>query len=169
MTNRFPLTDLAVRDLLTLDAAVIAELRVRGLTRTNNKPIGDIAEHIVHIARGGSLEPNSTKSHDITTPTGKRIQVKAMGARIAGANGKFSAFRSLDFDSAVFLVFDATTFNLVEAYETTADIIEKHARLVPHINGRQPTLRQVRNLCDDVLDEMTTAYAAIDDQFPARS
>jgi len=68
------LSALSVRELLGIDAAVIAELARRRLVSTNDKPIGGIAERIVHRARGGALEPNSTKSHDVTTPTGIRIE-----------------------------------------------------------------------------------------------
>ena len=41
------LSGLRVRDLLRLEAGVVAELRDRGLVRTNNKPLGDIAEQVV--------------------------------------------------------------------------------------------------------------------------
>lgn len=102
----FDLAQLGVRDLRRLELAITAALRGRGLVRTNNKPLGDIAEHIVWQARGGVLEPNSTKSHDITTVDGHRIQVKAMGGRSAGPAAKFRPFRSLDFNSTIFVVFD---------------------------------------------------------------
>lgn len=91
-----------MKDLLQLEAAIVSELRGRGLVRTNNKPLGDIAEQIVLAARGGGLEPNSTKSHDVTSLDGRRIQVKAMGACKVGRAGTFSPFRSFGFDTAVF-------------------------------------------------------------------
>lgn len=85
--------------------------------RTSNKPLGDTAEQIVLAARGGVLEPNSTKSHDATSLDGRRIQVKAMGARKVGRAGTFSPFRSFGFDTAVFLVFAGETFEIVLARE----------------------------------------------------
>lgn len=94
MSDLPELTRLPVKQLLQLEANIVAELRRRDLVRTNNKPLGDIAELVVWLARGGVLEPNSTKSHDITTATGHRIQVKAMASRTAGAGAKFSPFRS---------------------------------------------------------------------------
>lgn len=69
-----------VKELLHLEASLIEELRQGGFVRTNNKPLGDIAEQVVLAARGGTLEPNSTKSYDVTDLQGRRIQVKAMGA-----------------------------------------------------------------------------------------
>lgn len=103
MTNLPDITHLPVKHLLQLEASIGAELRRRDLVRTNNKPLGDIAEHIVWLARGGVIEPNSTKSHDITTTSGRRIQVKAMGPRAAGASSRFSPFRSANYHTAVFL------------------------------------------------------------------
>ncbi|MFJ6550027.1 DUF6998 domain-containing protein [Microbacterium sp. NPDC091676] len=153
------LTALPVRSLLLLEASIVKELQRRELVRTNNKPLGDIAEHIVWLARGGVLEPTSTKSHDITTPTGQRIQVKAMGVRTV-AGGKFSPFRSTDFDTAIFLVFDAA-FDLAEAWEVEAVRIEE-VTLSAHVRGRQPTLNQVRAFGASVTAEMQAAYARID-------
>lgn len=160
--SRHGLSDLKVKDLLQLDAAVVAELRHRGLVRTNNKPLGDIAEQVVLKARGGYLEPNSAKSHDVVDPAGRRLQVKAMGGRAVGRSAKFSTFRSFDFDTAVFLVFEAGTFDLVLAREITASDVEVVSGYSAHTNGRQPTLRQVENLGVDVAEEMRRAYEALD-------
>ncbi|RLP76588.1 hypothetical protein D9V32_05860 [Mycetocola tolaasinivorans] len=155
------ISGLSVRDLLRLEARILFELRSRDLVRTNNKPIGDIAEQVVFLARGGVLEPNSTKSHDITTEAGQRIQVKAMASRAAGDSARFSPFRSTDFHTAVFLVFNED-FEIVEAVEVEAKQIEDNIRLIPHTNGRQPSLRQMRTMGWDVTAEMQTAYARIE-------
>ncbi|MFT3971630.1 MAG: hypothetical protein QM695_15485 [Micropruina sp.] len=160
------LTNLSIPELLSLEAGIVTELTRRGLVRTRNKPLGDIAEQVVLQARGGALEPNSTKSHDITTPTGRRIQVKAMGTRAAGSSGKFSPFRSFDFDTAVFLVFEHGAFELVLAREVPASEVDLLARYSEHTNGKQPTLRQIRNAGVDVTDEMRAAYAALDGPTP---
>ena len=132
--------------------------------RTNNKPLGDIAERVVLVARGGVLEPNSTKSHDVTDTDGRRIQVKAMGLRKVGRAAKFSPFRSFAFDTAVFLVFASDTFELSLAREVPAKAIEAVARYSPHTNGRQPTLRQIETLGVDVMAEMGKAYEMLDAQ-----
>lgn len=154
-------TQLSVKHLLLLEAAVVKEFRRRDLVRTNNKPLGDIAEYVVWLARGGVLEPNSTKSHDITTESGQRIQVKAMANRAAGAGARFSPFRSAGYHTAVFLVFDSA-FEIAEAFEVEADQIEEHVRFVPHVAGRQPSLSQARALGTMVTAEMQAAYARID-------
>lgn len=113
-------------------------------------------------ARGVVLEPNSTKSHDVTDQSGRRVQVKAMGGRVVGRSGKFSPFRSFDFDTAVFLIFAAETFELVLAREVDADSVEAVAPYSRHTNGRQATLRQVESLGLDVTTEMREAFATLD-------
>ncbi|MEZ5209879.1 hypothetical protein [Gordonia sp. (in: high G+C Gram-positive bacteria)] len=156
------LAQFGVRDLLRLEAAINAEFRARELVRTNNKPLGDIAECIVRQARGGVLEPNSTKSHDVTTDDGRRIQVKAMGRRALGRSAVFSPFRSFDFDTAVFLVFAQDTFEIAEAWEATAAQIEAVARFSRHVNGHLPSLARIAAVGRDVTVEMSAAYAALD-------
>ncbi len=156
------LSSLSVKELLQLEAGVVSELRSRSLVRTNNKPLGDIAEQIVLAARGGFLEPNSTRSHDITDSEGRRIQVKAMGGRSAGRSGQFSPFRSFDFDTAVFLIFEASTFNLLLAREVAASDVKAVAPYSAHTNGRAPTLRRIENLGTDVSPEMRSAYESLD-------
>lgn len=155
------LSTLGVKELLQLESAVITELTTRGVVRTQNKPLGDVAEYIVLTARGGSLEPNSTKSHDITDPQGKRLQVKAMTSRRAGRSGKFSSFRSFDFDTAVFVIFEAGTLDLAMEREVPASEVESIARYSPHTNGRQPTLRQIERLGIDVTEEMRGTFEAL--------
>ncbi len=159
------ITRLPVKDLMQLEASIVLEFRRRELVRTNNKPLGDIAEYIVWLARGGTLEPNSTRSHDITTTAGHRIQVKAMANRAAGVGARFSPFRSADYHTATFLVFDVS-FEIVEAHEVAAADIEQHIRFVPHVAGRSPSLAQVRTLGSDITTEMQAAYARIDDALP---
>ena len=156
------LTQLGIKELMQVEAGIIRELKRRSLVRTANKPVGDIAEQIVLKARGGLIEPNSTKSHDITTTSGQRIQVKGMTYRASGVSGKFSPFRSWDFGSAVFLVFNSESFDIDEAYEADPEPLLSGTRFSPHTNGRQPTLRQVRAIGRDITGEMREAFALLD-------
>ncbi len=86
-----------------------------------------------------------------------------MGGRAAtGGAAKFSPFRSVAYDTAIFLVFESAQFGIAEAYEVPSGLIAEHIRYVTHVNGRQPTLREVRKLGTDVSAEMRAAYASID-------
>lgn len=148
--------------MLRLEGEIIGELLRRNLIRTRNKPLGDIAEQVVRRARGGDLAPNSAKSHDITTPAGIRIQVKAMSISPGRVSGQFSAFRSFDFDTAVFLVFAADTFELIQAREVAASAVKSATNFSVHTNASTVTLSKVSGLGYDVLDEMRIAFGNLD-------
>jgi hypothetical protein len=86
---------LTVRQLLASSVAVIDELLRRGLIRTRNSPLGDLAESLALRAYGGELAPNSEKSFDLGTADGRRLQVKARLVRLDDKRSQtFSAFRS---------------------------------------------------------------------------
>lgn len=153
------LSALSPRALLNLDSAIIAELKRRGLVRGNNKPLGDIAEHVVLLARGGVLEPNSTKSHDVTTPSGRKMQVKArIMSRLAEG---FSPFRSFDFDTAIFLVFDPRTLDLTMAREVSSADVASGGWVQAWTRSNVITGSRVQALGDDVTDGMRAAYAQL--------
>ncbi len=94
----------------------------RGVVRTRNSPLGDLAETIALRAYGGSLAANSEKSYDLTTAQGRRIQVKARLVDPADRRSQnFSAFRSWNFDAALFLLFDSASYDLLWARELTVE------------------------------------------------
>lgn len=101
--------------LLKLHADILAELRRRGLVRTNNAPIGDLAEHAAILTYDGRLANNSEKSYDLIAANQRRIQVKVRLVK-ASASGSlpFSMFRSFEFDAAVFITVDADTSSVRE-------------------------------------------------------
>ncbi|MEU3627856.1 hypothetical protein [Amycolatopsis coloradensis] len=55
----------SVADLLAGYAAILRELRNRGVVRPRNAPLGDYAEHLAQRVYGGELAPNSVKSYDL--------------------------------------------------------------------------------------------------------
>ena len=154
------LSDFSPRELLRLDVQILGELKKRGLVRGNNKPLGDIAEYIVLLARGGILEPNSTKSHDVTTPSGHKIQVKARSMARLGEG--FSSFRSFAFDSAIFLVFDPVTLDLTMAREVPRAEVESGGWTHQWTRSKVITGSRVQMLGVDVIEEMRSAYAQLD-------
>lgn len=71
-------TDASVGELLAGYAGILVELRRRGVIRSANAPAGDYAEWLCATALGGKLVDNfSVKSHDLTLPDGRLVQVKA--------------------------------------------------------------------------------------------
>ena len=131
------LSAVSVPDLLGRYAAILAELRERGVVRTRNAPLGDYAEHLAAKVYGGTLEPNSVKSYDLLAADGRRVQVKA---RTVGpdtrAGAVFSVFRSFDFDIAVLITFDSATYVLRQAREVPVNELETAGRHSAHVNGR---------------------------------
>jgi len=105
--------------------------------------------------------PNSTKSHDITTPVGARIQVKGVGDRTT-ASGKFNPFRSFDFDTAVFLVLAAGAFELVLAREVSSAEAESISGYSKHTIGRPDSRASEQRAGVDVTAEMRAGYLALD-------
>lgn len=112
--------DHATPQLLSQYAQILAELRIRGVVRTANAPLGDYAEHMALRVYGGSLAQNSAKSYDLTTDNGRRIQVKARTVSAStSASAVFSVFRSFEFDVATLLVLDSRTYALKWARDDT--------------------------------------------------
>jgi hypothetical protein len=101
-------------ELLALSGGALAELRERDVVRTANAPAGDLAERLVADAMRGNLAPNGQKSWDVLvrpsvsdTPA-QRVQVKARVVTDPANAGQrqVSAFRSWDFESVMFVLFD---------------------------------------------------------------
>ena len=131
-----PLIRATTTELLAQYAAILTELRARGVVRTSNAPLGDYAEYIALEVYGGALAPNSAKSYDIAAADGRLVQVKARAWSPAMRAGEsFSVFRSFDFDVAVLTLFDARTYEIRWAKEMTPEQIKAVARWSQHVRG----------------------------------
>ena len=124
------------RALLQTYASILTELTKRGVVRSRNAPIGDIAEFLVRIAYEGELAPPSEKSWDVRDSDRRKIQVKCRLV-VPGAKGtqQYSPFRSWDFDVCVFITFDAYSYDVVQALEVPSKIIQALATPVPHVGA----------------------------------
>ena len=97
-------------ELLAQYAATLVELRRRGVLRTNNAPLGDYAEWLLHRALGGALaNSTSAKSYDLTLQDGRRVRVKARLVSDPPSRGQLqtSPFRSWDFELAALMLLDS--------------------------------------------------------------
>jgi hypothetical protein len=127
-------------ELLAGYAQTLAILRERGVIRTGNAPSGDYAEWLVWRAFGGTIEPNSTKSHDVTDADGRRLQVKARLVSEPPTSGQLqtSVFRSWDFDFAVLVQLGDNDYSVKRASLVPAHVFEQgaaNARWSDHVNG----------------------------------
>ncbi|MCU1416798.1 MAG: hypothetical protein JWP32_972 [Schumannella sp.] len=151
-------SDHSTQELLAQYAAILVELRNREVVRTRNAPLGDYAEYLAQRAFGGELQPNSEKSYDLLDPSGSRIQVKArtIGEGVH-ASAKFSAFRSFDFDNALFLALDLGTYRIEWARLVARQEVEDVARYSPHINGSSLRITKAAKMGEDVTERVRAA------------
>lgn len=131
---------LTSRELLRTYAATLTILLERGIVRTRNAPAGDLAERLVADAYGGTLAPNSAKSHDVLTADGRRLQVKCRVLADPRAQ-VFSVFRSWDFDACVFVRFDPVTYNVLQGYELPVATVRAMARESAWVKGSRVAVR----------------------------
>ena len=142
-----PLSGLTVGELLTSYRNILGSLRVRGLVRTNNAPIGDLAEYCAAVVYDGLLAPNSEKSYDLVAEDGRRIQVKVRLIRPGTSKAAvFSPIRSFDFDACLFLLVDDDAGDVEIARELTAAEVREHGKHREHTNGVVLRVGQARSL-----------------------
>jgi hypothetical protein len=137
----FSPASLSARELLGAFAAIMRELRTREIVRTNNNPIGDIAEAIVAEHYGGERGSFSQSSWDVRLPSGQRLQVKALRQTTNGTRRNLSPIRSTDYDAVVVVVFDED-FHVVEGLRISRSTVEELFAHRAYVNGRIITLTQ---------------------------
>lgn len=156
---------LTIREMLGLSRGVLLELQRRQVVRTDNAPLGDVAEYLVHAAFGGSLVPNSGKSYDLIDADDRKIQVKARTI-LHGKPGTqvFSPFRTFDFDATVFLVFDRNSMDLLRAVEVEAEKVRGEATYRSYVNGYIVRVSKVvrdEGFGNDVKNRIGPAYESM--------
>jgi hypothetical protein len=169
MSDGGDLSSATVADLLAGYAKTLAELRRRGVLRTNNAPAGDYAEWLVQRALGGVLAPNSEKSHDVTLDDGRTVQVKArvVGSPPRAGETQTSPFRSWSFDLGAFVLLDASTYQPVLGVLVPVDAVRIHAKPRPHVNGDivfiQPPLTTSADAVDITAELQSAASSDLDE------
>ena len=145
------------RELLADWAAIMRQLRARDIIRTNNNPIGDIAEAVVALHHGGQRGSFSQAGWDVLLPDGERLQVKAL--RLAGASGRrnLSPIRDADYDAVIVVIFDED-FRVTEGLRIERATVEQLFPHRAHVNGRVITVTQkLRSHPDVAVVELSDA------------
>ncbi|KRE21934.1 hypothetical protein ASG80_12465 [Agromyces sp. Soil535] len=132
---------MSVGALLSAYAGILRELVQRGVIRTSSAPAGDLAETLAAKTYDGALAPNSEKSWDIRAFDGRLIQVKSrvLASMSRTKPVQFSVFRSWDFDAAIFVVFDAETYEVLAAIELPMQSVREKAGDVAWVGGSRLT------------------------------
>ena len=137
------LANIQTKDLLRLQSEVIAELRIRGILRTMNNPVGDYAEWLVASALGLKLAKNSSAGHDAESEDGKKIQIKARRISPTNKSRQLGVIRNLDkgdFDELIAVIF-SESYEVVEAVSIPHAAISEYSTHRSHVNGHVLSLR----------------------------
>jgi hypothetical protein len=127
----------SVRELLALFAGVMRELRTRGLVRSANNPVADLAESYVADRLRLTLAGTVTAGYDASAPDGKRYQVKARRLTSANRARQFGFIRNLpaqEFDYLALVTF-AEDFEVASLHVLPHATVMRHARFTPHTNA----------------------------------
>jgi hypothetical protein len=111
------------RELLSDWVAIMRQLRDLGVIRTNNNPIGDIAEAIVCDHYGGQRGSFSQKGWDVKTPDGERIQVKSRRKTPHSKPTVLSPISDDEYDSLVVVIFNED-FQVTEGLRASRALVE---------------------------------------------
>ena len=127
--------ELSIRELLALWASALRELRERGVVRTFNNPIGDIAEELVALHYGGERGSFSQKTWDVRV--GKELlQVKALRRTGSRTRRNLSPIRSDDGYTAVIVVIFTEDLRVEEAIRIPREVVNEMFERQSHVNGR---------------------------------
>jgi hypothetical protein len=89
------LRNLTPPELLVMHAAVSEELRGRGVTRSSNNPVGDLAEHVFCRAFGWTQAPNSMRDAGATDDAQVQYQIKGRRLTSHKKSRQLGALRDL--------------------------------------------------------------------------
>jgi len=138
------------RELLSDWVAIMRQLRELGVIRTNNNPIGDIAEAIVCDHYGGRRGSFSQKGWDVKAPDGERIQVKSRRKTPHSKPTVLSPISDDEYDSLVVVIFDED-FQVIEGLKASRALVEDRFKLDSK-NQRRVRLSKLR--ADPAVEEV---------------
>lgn len=127
----------SIGELLVLHAAVMEELRTRGVLRSANGPTGDLAEYLFCMAFGWAQEANSARAFDAAGDDGTRYQIKGRRIHRRNKSRQLSAIRNLDgFDILAAVLFD-DDYCVFRAALIPAAIVCDRSKYIGHTNSHK--------------------------------
>ncbi|HWA23676.1 MAG TPA: hypothetical protein VG735_14880 [Caulobacterales bacterium] len=133
------LKGLSAAELLLLHAQMGDALRVRGIVRTGNNPVGDLAEVLFCRAFGWRQSGNSNRSIDAISDDGSRIQIKGRRITRHNASRQLSAIRDLGgghFDLLAAVLF-SEDYTVQRAALVPRETVAARAKYVAHTNSHK--------------------------------
>ena len=160
MTSLLDLGALSNRQLLQVWARSLQLLYDRGVVRTYNSPIGDIAEEMVARHYGGVRGAFDQAAWDVAVGE-ELLQVKACRREPHKSRTGFSPIRHRDGYDAVILVVFSMDMQVEEAWRVPRHVVNELGKFNAHVNGikialtsavrAHPEVQQLA-LTDDALD-----------------
>lgn len=136
--TKINLKEHSVLGMLGLYAGILAELRERGVVRSENNPVGDYAEKLAQNILGLQLADGSAKGYDAVSPRGTKYQIKGRRlARQGTASRQLSPLRGLDekkFDFLVGILFHED-FRVMKGCVVPHSIVCENSRHQAHTNS----------------------------------
>lgn len=156
-------TSRSTADLLMDWSAIMRALRERDVIRTNNNPVGDIAEVLVHAHYGGERGGFAQAGWDVRTVEGDRIQVKAARNTATNKRTNLSPIRDSEYDYVVVVIFDED-FKVTEGLRFPRELVEERFSPTAHVNGRVVKLTEALRSDPRVeVVDLSSAYAQLPD------
>jgi hypothetical protein len=160
MRSLLDLGALSNRELLQVWARSLQLLYDRGVVRTYNSPIGDIAEEMVARHYGGVRGAFVQAAWDVAVGE-ELLQVKACRREPGKSRTGFSPIRHRDGYDAVILVVFGMDMTVEEAWRVPRKVVNELGKFNAHVNGikialtsavrTHPEVQQLE-LTDDALD-----------------
>jgi len=142
-TRAIDVSELSSLTLLALHGKIAEELRSRGITRTLNNPVGDLAEYLFCKAFGWQQANNSHARVDAVDSEGIRYQIK--GRRITTGNKSRQLGAIRDLSGAHFEYLAGVLFNenyeIVKAALIPCAVVVERATFVANTNSHKFLLR----------------------------
>src|SRR6266403_5187173 len=131
------LEHLSVPGLLALYAAIVEELRKRGITRTSNNPVADYAEHPCERALGLTRVGSSTKGYDATDEDNRRYQIKGRRLTTHNASRQLGVMRELNDKPFEYLagVLFREDFQVLKACLVPLEQVRSHSEYIERTNS----------------------------------
>jgi hypothetical protein len=139
----FDLATLTSRELLALHARVSDQLRTRGITRSSNNPVGDLAEHLFCKAFNWDRAGNSNANVDATDRDRVRYQIKGRRLTKFNKSRQLSSIREFEgahFDFLAGVLF-AEDYSVIRAGLIPYAVVKERATFVAHTNSHKFLLR----------------------------
>ena len=150
----FDLKDMKIYELLKLYAQIEQELKSRGVRRSNNNPVGDLAEYLFCRAFGWQQAPNSQKGYDAIGVDETRYQIKGRRLHPGNKSRQLSAIRNIEgkqFDKLAAVLFDQY-YQVIRAAIVPRKIVEQNSSYRKHTNSHRFILRDNVWSFDGVID-----------------